>query len=132
MALIDEIREQPDVCARLMESARPVIREMADEMRRRDIPFAVIAARGSSDPAGVYAQYALGVMAGLPVALATPSVVTQYGAKPRMKNALVLGISQSGRSPDVVDVVAEARAQGALTAAITNDPTSPLATAAGR
>ncbi|MDQ2940616.1 MAG: SIS domain-containing protein, partial [Chloroflexota bacterium] len=75
-------------------------------------------------------QYALGVQAQLAVALATPSVISRYGAHPRMSEALVLGVSQSGRSPDVVSVVAEARQQGALTAGITNDSDSPLAQAA--
>ncbi|MEO7118076.1 MAG: SIS domain-containing protein [Candidatus Limnocylindrales bacterium] len=132
MALLDEIREQPEVCARLLERARPIIEGIAAEARRRDLSFVVIAARGSSDHAAVYAQYVLGVLAGLPVALATPSVVTRYGGHPRMANALVLGISQSGRSPDVVEVIAEAQRQGALTMAITNDPGSPLAVAANR
>jgi glucosamine--fructose-6-phosphate aminotransferase (isomerizing) len=90
----------------------------------------VIAARGTSDHAAVYAQYVLGARNGLTVALAAPSLVTLYGASPRYGNALVIGLSQSGRSPDVVGVVAAARAQGALTVAITNEPASPLAVAA--
>ncbi len=81
----------------------------------------VIAARGTSDHAAVYAQYVLGARNGLTVALAAPSLVTLYGASPRYGNALVVGLSQSGRSPDVVGVVAAARAQGALTLAITNE-----------
>lgn len=130
MALIDEIRQQPDVAARLLEGALPVVRRVASTVRDRDVPFVLIAARGTSDHAAVYAQYALGVMAGLPVALATPSVLTRYGARPRMAQALVVGISQSGRSPDVVEVIAEATRQGAATLAITNDTSSPLAAAA--
>jgi glutamine---fructose-6-phosphate transaminase (isomerizing) len=86
-----------------------------------------MAARGTSDHAAVYAQYALGVQAGMSVALATPSVLSRYGAQPDMHAALVIGVSQSGRSPDVVGVLTEARRQGALTAAITNNPRSPLA-----
>jgi glucosamine--fructose-6-phosphate aminotransferase (isomerizing) len=66
----------------------------------------------------------------LPVVLATPSLHTIYGAPPRFIDAIVIGISQSGASPDVVAVVAEGARQGALTAAITNDPSSPLAAAA--
>ena len=103
---------------------------VAAEVRRRGIGLVVIAARGTSDHAAVYAQYVLGARNGLTVALAAPSLVTLYGASPRYGNALVIGLSQSGRSPDVVGVMAAARAQGALTLSITNDPASPLAMAA--
>ena len=109
-----------------------MVAAVATEIRRRGIGLVVIAARGTSDHAAVYAQYVLGARNGLTVALAAPSLVTLYGASPGTAT-LVVGISQSGRSPDVVGVVAAARAQGALTLAITNDPTSPLAsTAAAR
>jgi glucosamine--fructose-6-phosphate aminotransferase (isomerizing) len=86
----------------------------------------VIAARGTSDNAGRYAQYVLGAVNGLTVALATPSLFSIYSQPPRFGNALVLGISQSGKSPDIVAVLAEARRQGKLTAAITNVPDSEL------
>jgi glucosamine--fructose-6-phosphate aminotransferase (isomerizing) len=127
MSLLDEIAEQPAVVARLLEDGAAPVRALGDELRRREIGFVLVAARGSSDHAAVYAQYALGVLAGLPVGLAAPSVISRYGGHPRLGQALVLGISQSGRSPDVVGVLEEARAQGALTAAITNDPASTLA-----
>jgi glucosamine--fructose-6-phosphate aminotransferase (isomerizing) len=127
MGLRSEIREQPAAVERLLHGAEQPAAELASEVRRRKIPYVLIAARGSSDHAAVYAQYALGVQAQLPVALAAPSVISRYGGAPRMERALVLGISQSGRSPDVVGVLAEARRQGALTAAITNEPDSPLA-----
>lgn len=128
--LRDEIREQPEVAARLLAVGRPVVATVAAEMRRRGIGLVVIAARGTSDHAAVYAQYVLGARNGLTVGLAAPSLVTLYGASPQYGNALVIGLSQSGRSPDVVGVVAAARAQGALTLAITNEPASPLAEAA--
>jgi glucosamine--fructose-6-phosphate aminotransferase (isomerizing) len=69
----------------------------------------------------------LGAVNQLPVALATPSLFSIYDQAPQFRNALVLGISQSGKSPDIVGVVAEARKQGALTAAITNSADSDLA-----
>ena len=125
-----EIREQPDVAARLLVAGPPVLDAVAAEVRRRGIGLVVIAARGTSDHAAVYAQYVLGARNGLTVALAAPSLVTLYGASPQYGNALVIGLSQSGRSPDVVGVMAAARAQGALTLSITNDPASPLAMAA--
>jgi glutamine---fructose-6-phosphate transaminase (isomerizing) len=71
-----------------------------------------------------------GRLCGLPVGLATPSLHTVYDAPMRYTDGLVLGISQSGASPDVVAVLAAARAQGCVTVAITNDPGSPLAAAA--
>lgn len=128
--LLVEIREQPDVAARLLVGAPPVLDAVAAEVRRREIGLVVIAARGTSDHAAVYAQYVFGARNGMTVALAAPSLVTLYGASPRYGNALVIGLSQSGQSPDVVGVVEAARSQGALTLAITNEPASPLAVAA--
>jgi glutamine---fructose-6-phosphate transaminase (isomerizing) len=131
MSLADaEIRAQPDVVARLLEREAVALRALAAELRRRRPRYAVIAARGSSDNAARYAQHVLGRILRLPVVLATPSLHTLYDAPPRFIDAIVVGISQSGASPDVVSVVAEGARQGALTAAITNDPTSPLAAAA--
>jgi glucosamine--fructose-6-phosphate aminotransferase (isomerizing) len=125
-----EIAEQPDVVARLLERERPAIDALAAEMRRRASRYAVLAARGTSDNAARYAQHVLGRMLRLPVVLATPSLHTLYDAAPRYADAVVIGISQSGASPDIVSVVADAAGQGALTAAITNAPSSPLAGAA--
>jgi len=130
MGMRDEILEQPAVARRLLERVREPIVAIADAVRRREPPFAVIAARGTSDHAAIYAQYALGVRVGLPVALAAPSIVSLYGAEPRYADGLVIGVSQSGASPDVVSVVELGRRQGAITVAITNDPTSALAAAA--
>jgi glucosamine--fructose-6-phosphate aminotransferase (isomerizing) len=130
VGLIDEIREQPEVVARLLEQAAPEVESFCEVVRRADPSHVVIAARGTSDHAAIYAQYALGVLAGLNVGLATPSVHSLYGAAPDYGRALVVGISQSGASPDVVGVIRAARAQGALTLAITNTPGSDMATAA--
>ncbi len=90
----------------------------------------VIAARGSSDNAARYAQYLFGAHNRLPVSLATPSLYTIYGSGPSLEGALVIGVSQSGRSPDIVAVLEAARRDGSLAVAITNDPGSPLAQAA--
>lgn len=118
--LYKEIHEQPDVLDRLLTQEKTVIQELAAAIRERNISHVVIAARGTSDNAGRYAQYLLGAINGLTVALATPSLFSIYKQPPRFGNALVLGISQSGKSPDIVAVLAEARRQGVLTAAITN------------
>ena len=127
MSLRDEILEQPAAAQRLLDSAATAFAPIAAAANARRPRFAVIAARGSSDNAGIYAQYLLAVRNGLIVALAAPSTITLYGARPDMADALVVGISQSGRSPDIVAVLEEARRQDALTVALTNDPASPLA-----
>jgi len=124
--LYREIHEQPEVLATFLAREHANVQALAASIRKRDIHYVLIAARGTSDNAGRYAKYLLGSV-GLPVALAAPSLFTIYKQPPRLKSALVLGISQSGRSPDIVGVLAEARNQGALTAAITNFPNSDLA-----
>ncbi|MFN8494812.1 MAG: SIS domain-containing protein [Caldilineaceae bacterium] len=118
--LYQEIHEQPAVLDRLLTQEKTVIQQLAAAIRERNISHVVIAARGTSDNAGRYAQYLLGAVNGLTVALATPSLFSIYKQPPRFGNALVLGISQSGKSPDIVAVLAEAKRQGVLTAAITN------------
>ena len=90
----------------------------------------MIAARGSSDNVARYAQHLLGRFWGMPVALATPSLHTLYDADIDYRDALVIGISQSGASPDVAGVVKAATAQGAVTIAITNEASSLLAESA--
>jgi glucosamine--fructose-6-phosphate aminotransferase (isomerizing) len=128
--LEQEILEQPEVLERLLEQERGTVEAVARAIRERAPRFVVLAARGSSDNAARYGQYLLGAVNGLPVALATPSLFTLYRRPPCLADALVVAVSQSGQSPDIVAVVEEGRRQGALTLAVTNDPTSPLARAA--
>ena len=132
MGLRDEILEQPAAAQRLLDASSPGagLAALRDALRARPPRFVVIAARGSSDNAALYAQYLLAVRNGIITALATPSTIGLYGDRPRMADALVVGISQSGRSPDIVGVLEEAARQDALTVAVTNDPRSPLAAAA--
>jgi glucosamine--fructose-6-phosphate aminotransferase (isomerizing) len=130
MALRDEIGEQPAALRRLISDGRQSIERVADVLRERQVDGLLIAARGSSDHAAIYAQYVFGARHRLPVALATPSLITLYGIEPRFGQAAVVGISQSGASPDVVAVVQAARRQGVPTIAITNSADSPLAAAA--
>jgi glucosamine--fructose-6-phosphate aminotransferase (isomerizing) len=127
-----EIREQPAAIGRFLVGRASDVAAIARSLRGRELGYVMIAARGSSDNAARYAQYLFGERMGLPVALAAPSLETLYGAAavPRHGEALVIGISQSGRSPDIVGVVAAARAAGAATIAITNDSGSALAHAA--
>ncbi len=125
-----EILEQPDALRRLLAAERDHIMEIAAAVRARQPKYIVFDARGTSDNAARYGQYLFGAINRLPVALATPSLFTLYGQPPNLSDALVIGISQSGQSPDIVAVLEEGRRQGALTIAINNAPDSPLAQAA--
>ncbi len=125
--LYHEIHEQPVVVEQLLAQEQKTLRDLATAIRARGITHIIIAARGTSANASRYAGYVFGAVAGMTVAWAMPSLSSVYRQPPRMKDALVIGISQSGKSPDIVSVVAEARRQGALTAVITNTPDSPLA-----
>jgi len=122
-----ELREQPRALARLLERQGGHAETLAAAFRREDIRYILIASRGSSSNAARYAQYLLGRANRVPVMFATPSLYTIYGQPPRLDGAIVVGISQSGASPDVGSVLAEARRQGRPTLALTNDAASPLA-----
>lgn len=130
MSLSTEIHEQAAAARRQLDEDPRSIAAITTAVRSRDLDTVVIAARGTSDHAAIYAQYAFGIRHRLTVALAAPSIVSVYGVEPRFERSLVIGISQSGASPDVVGVIAAARRQGAPTIAITNDPSSSLARAA--
>jgi len=126
----EEIGQQPEVAGRILAAPGEPLAEVAAAIRAADPAGVVIAARGSSDHAAVYAKYLLEARNGLPVALAAPSLFTLYRRPPDLRRFCVLAISQAGASTDVVEVVAEARRQGSVTVALTNDPASPLAAAA--
>jgi glucosamine--fructose-6-phosphate aminotransferase (isomerizing) len=123
-----ELAEQPEALARLLERQGTTADRIAKLFARPDVQYVLIASRGSSSNAARYAQYLLGRAHRIPVAFATPSLYTLYEQPPRLDGALVVGISQSGASPDVNAVLAEARRQGRPTVAITNESDSPLAT----
>ena len=130
MTLHSEIFEQPERLASLLEKQKQTVLEIAKAIKSRNVQYAFLAARGTSDNAGRYANYLWGAHNQLPLALATPSLFTFYQSPPRLQNALVVGVSQSGQSPDIVSVLEEGRKQNCLTLAITNIPDSPLARAA--
>src|SRR3954468_19667132 len=125
-----EIGEQHAVAARLIEHGVSVAAEIARRIHEASPRGIAIAARGSSDNAALYAKYLFGIRNRYLVALAAPSLFTHYGRPPRLDGQCVIGISQSGQSPDVVAVIEEARRQGCLTIAITNVGGSALARAA--
>jgi glucosamine--fructose-6-phosphate aminotransferase (isomerizing) len=126
----DEIAEQPEVASRLLARSRDAVAHIGDRIRDTRPRGYVIAARGSSDHAALYAKYLFGVRNRALVALAAPSLFTHYASPPNLEGQCVIGISQSGASPDVISVIEEARRQGALTIAISNDAESSLAKAA--
>jgi len=127
MTLHSEIFEQPERLASLLDKQKQIVIEIAQAIQSRNVQYAFLAARGTSDNAGRYANYLWGAHNGIPLALATPSLFTYYQTPPRLQGALVIGVSQSGQSPDIVSVLEEGRKQGCLTLAITNIPDSPLA-----
>jgi glucosamine--fructose-6-phosphate aminotransferase (isomerizing) len=128
--MYQEIHEAPAAVERLREGGRRALQRLAARWRRDPPGLVVFVARGSSDNAALYGRYLWEVHLGVPVSLAAPSVVTLYGARPRLQGAWVVALSQSGRSPDVVTFVRAARARGAFTVAVTNQERSPLARAA--
>jgi glucosamine--fructose-6-phosphate aminotransferase (isomerizing) len=127
MTMHSEIAEQPAVVRRALATNADVVAGIREELRNRSYDYALIAARGTSDNAARYAKYLWGAHNQIPVALAAPSLFTSYRRPPQLDGSLVVGISQSGQSPDLVAVLAEGRRQGRPTLAITNDPDSPLA-----
>ena len=125
-----EIKEQPEIYARILREGKRHIHEAVRAITARKPRFVLFVARGTSDHAALYAKYLVETRLGLPAGLASPSTMTIYDARPDLRDVLVLAISQSGSSPDLLDPVARARAAGAITVAITNAPDSPLATVA--
>ena len=125
-----EIAEQPEVLARILREAAGAIAEVRARIDAQPPRFVVLAARGTSDHAALYAKYLVEVGRQLPAGLASPSTLTLYGARPDLRDVLFVAISQSGSSPDLVGSVQAARECGALTVAVTNAPQSPLASAA--
>lgn len=124
--MADDIAEQPEVYARLLDQRAGAVAQVAAEIARRSPRFVIYTARGTSDHAALYAAYLTEIRLGIPVGLASPSVVTVYDARPNLRDALVVGVSQSGGSPDLVEVLRVAREQGACTLAVCNNPDSPL------
>jgi glutamine---fructose-6-phosphate transaminase (isomerizing) len=125
-ALMDaEVREQPAVWRGLLRSGQ--FDATAQLIRNRRPRMVLLAARGTSDHAALYAKYLVEVTNQLPAGLVSPSTMTTYGAKPDLRDVLMFAISQSGGSPDLIQSLEVARAQGALTVAVTNNAESELA-----
>ena len=125
-----EIREIPSRVTTLLAEGRAEIGAAAGAVVAAAPRWATIAGRGTSDHAATYGRYLFETLLGLPTGLAAPSVTSVYRAPLEWRGGLLVAISQSGQSPDVVSVVEAARAGGAVTIAITNEDGSPLAGAA--
>jgi glutamine---fructose-6-phosphate transaminase (isomerizing) len=123
--MADEVGQQPAILAGLVEQ-RAGIASVAERVAATRPRFVLLAARGSSDHAALYAKYLVEVLLQLPAGLVSPSTTTLYGAKPDLTDVLWIAVSQSGGSPDLVEATEAAGRQGALTVAVTNTADSPL------
>src|SRR6185295_17643569 len=122
--MLQEIAEQPAALAKTIAEERSKIDRLGSLLRERDVDLIVLVARGSSDNAALFGRYLLEITTGIPVSLSAPSVHTLYQAKLKLQRALVIGISQSGEGEDINLVIENARACGAHTVGITNEPAS--------
>lgn len=125
-----EMAEQPAVLRRILDEGAPAIREVAERIAARHPRFVLLTARGTSDNAALYAKYLLEIRLGRPCGLTSMSTTTAYRAEQDLTDCLVVAVSQSGGSPDLVASTRAAREAGAVTLAVTNNPGSPLAAAA--
>jgi glutamine---fructose-6-phosphate transaminase (isomerizing) len=125
-----EIAEQPEVLARLLAEGTAQIGDVTRAIERYAPRFVLLAARGTSDHAALYAKYLVETRLGRPAGLVSPSSFTVYGTRPDLSQVLFVAVSQSGGSPDLVDSTQAARDCGALTLAVTNNPSSALAATA--
>lgn len=128
--MLKEIEHEPVAVKRCLEENTETIEKLVEAIKRENITSLFIAARGTSYHASVYAKYITEYMIGLPVSLAAPSIFTLYDGHVNLKNSLVIGVSQSGKAEDVLEVLRNANKQGALTVGITNSVGSPIATEA--
>jgi glucosamine--fructose-6-phosphate aminotransferase (isomerizing) len=124
-----EVAEIPDAARRFLSLSAASVAEAAAAMRQADPALVVTVARGSSDHAATYLKYAVELLAGVPVASVGPSIASIYRRPLKLGSAACIGISQSGQSPDIVEMMRAAAAGGALTMAVTNHAESPLAEA---
>lgn len=128
--MAEEIAQQPQVLDGLLANGLNEIRAVAGRLREADPRSVLLAGRGTSDHAALYAKYLIEITLGLPCGLASPSTLTAYGAQPNWDRTVWVAVSQSGGSPDLVESTRAAACAGALTVAVTNAPDSALASAA--
>lgn len=119
-----EIGEQPLILERAIETNRPIWEKIAKELKERPIESIQIVARGTSDHVAIFAKYIGEYYLKIPVNLMASSIINLYQRPLKLSNSLTIGISQSGSAPDVIGVLKEAKRQGGLTLAITNEEES--------
>ncbi len=124
-----EVAEIPDAVSRFLHGSAERVTMAAADLRSLDPPLIVTVARGSSDHAATFVKYAVEISTGVPVASVGPSIASIYGQSLRLGGTACIGISQSGQSPDIVELIRAARSGGALTIGITNNEVSPVALA---
>src|SRR5881394_2648536 len=124
--MLEEIAQQPAALVRTLQLERAKIARLGKFLKERDIDLIVLVARGSSDNAALFGRYLLEITTGIPVSLSAPSVHTVYKAQLKLEHALVIGVSQSGEGEDINRVLENARACGAFTIGITNEPESSM------
>ena len=122
-----EIAETPEAIARLLASQAPRITALGRRLRELAPPVVVTGARGSSDHAVGYFKYLVEIFLGVPVASVGPSIASVYRAPMRLKGSVLVSVSQSGQSPDIIALQEAARQAGALCIAVVNDARSGLA-----
>lgn len=122
-----EIQEIPDAIQRFFDNSLPAVEKAAEQMRAIEPDMFITVARGSSDHAATYLKYSVELLSGLPVASIGPSVSSIYGKALQLKKAVCISISQSGQSPDIVQLTSAACAGGAMAVGITNHVDSRLA-----
>jgi glutamine---fructose-6-phosphate transaminase (isomerizing) len=125
--MLEEIREQPGALERTLSQELSGVEALKRRLTTNRPRFVVLAARGTSDNAAIFGKYLLEITTGIPVSLAAPSIFTLYGGDIDFRDVLVVAISQSGESTDTNLVLERARAAGAVTVGITNEPESSLA-----
>lgn len=122
----EEIEDIPAALGRLLDRSTSTIEKAGAQLRKLDPKVVCTVARGSSDHAATYLKYAIELTTGVPVASVGPSVSSIYGADLKLDNGACIGISQSGRSPDITHMIESAMRGGATTIAITNQIDSPM------
>ncbi len=125
--MLTEAREGPAAVERLLRNNAAQCQDLAARLKATPPRFIVTCARGSSDNAATFGKYVAEIRLGMVTASVGPSVRSVYGVAPQMKDALFLAISQSGRSPDLLRLSEAAKESGAITVALVNDTTAPLA-----
>ncbi|SFF72835.1 glutamine--fructose-6-phosphate transaminase [Novosphingobium sp. CF614] len=125
-AMRREAAEAGKAVIRFLAHNEANLKQLADRLRASPPNVVVTCARGSSDHAATFGKYLIETRLGVPVSSAAPSVASVFSSEMRQTGALLIAVSQSGRSPDLVATVERYKAAGAFVVAIVNQPDSPM------